>query len=82
MSNLGRIIGGTAAIILVLILLSLINFDFAGSHRHTNLPAGATSVVQLGNGWVEFKLHEQHFLYHRSQQGITGYESITAIDHQ
>lgn len=43
------------------------------------LPTNAQIVQQKGNGWIIFKMDNSYFLYHKSNQGYAGYESVTKI---
>jgi len=43
------------------------------------LPSNATNIVDLGNGWVQFTLEENNFIYHKEYSGNTGYEGISQV---
>lgn len=71
-------------IIAFVVIFALLVWYFAFAEHQAGseavkLPVGAANVIDHGNGWTEFTLEGTVYLYHRSSQGYSGFEAITAI---
>lgn len=43
------------------------------------LPMNAEVITEHGNGWIEFELEGNRFLYRHVKSGYAGYEALTQI---
>ena len=71
-----------AKFVLVLIVIVL-SFAILGcevsSDDSGSLPKNATVVRNHGNGWVEFQLEGNTYLFYRGSAGYKGYMALTQI---
>jgi len=66
-------------IFLMLILLVAIVACAKYSDDKEHLPTGATNIIDKGNGWSQYTLDGNVYLYHKTATGYYGFECITKI---
>ena len=72
-----------AGLIVVAMVGLLLAIGFGFSKRVENnptLPPNATEITTLGDGWHEFNLGTNRFLFHRTISGNLGFECITKLN--
>ena len=63
-----------------MILFSGCRIHYANERNaYKYIPDHAIFVADYGNGWIEFKLDKENYLYHRINSGIWSRESLTQI---
>jgi hypothetical protein len=70
-----------AILCLAVLAIGLVGCGRTESGHPSSLPAAATNIEDVGNGWVKFTFEDKKFLYHKAWEngGDRSYECLTQL---